>query len=111
MKIPKKFKILGQTIDVIFETQELIKHDLVGRAVYRKNQIQLRPSTESDPLTDEQIAFTFYHEFIHYILYFAEAAYSGKSEYMHQDEGFVDLVAGLLHQAFGTMDYGEKHDS
>ena len=110
MKIPKKFKILGQTIDIIFETQELIKHDLVGSAVYRENKILLRPSTESTPLTNEQIEFTFYHELIHYILYFAEAAYSGKSEYMHQDEGFVDLCAGLLHQALSTMDYGEKHD-
>ena len=29
----------------------------------------------------------------------AGAAYSGKTEYMHQDEGFVDLVGSLFHQA------------
>ena len=35
----------------------------------------------------------------------AGAAYSGKTEYMHQNEGFVDLVGNLFHQAVTTFEY------
>jgi hypothetical protein len=35
----------------------------------------------------------------------AGAVYSGKTEYMRQDEGFVDLVGSLFHQAVTTFEY------
>lgn len=34
----------------------------------------------------------------------AGAAYSGKTEYMHQDEGFVDLISSLFHPAVTTFE-------
>lgn len=42
---------------------------------------------------------------MHFIFYYSGAAYQGKADYMQQDEGFVDMVGGLLHQALSTMEY------
>jgi predicted SprT family Zn-dependent metalloprotease len=109
VKIPNKFKLLGQTITVAFPHERFTDTDgEYGFASYRKNEIQLRPSSPMLPLSEEQIAQTFWHELTHFVLYHAGAAYSGKSDYMHQDEGFVDLVGSLLHQAVSTFEF-EAH--
>lgn len=107
MRIPKRFKLMGHTIEVIYDARHFIERDAkVAFASYRLNQIQMRPVTEADPRTEEQQGHDFYHELMHFIFYFAGAAYHpAKQEYMHQDEGFVDLTAGLLHQALTTMQY------
>lgn len=106
MRIPVRFKLLGQTITVIFRPEKFIENDgSVGFASYRKNEIELRPSTTVHPLTDEQIEQTFWHELTHFVMYYAGAAYSGKKDYMHQDEGFVDLVGALYHQAVSTFEF------
>lgn len=106
MKVPKHFKLMGQTIQVVFLPEIFVEKDgFYGFSSYRQNQIQLRPSTSINPLTDEQICQTFCHELMHFILYHAGNAYKGKEEYMHQDEGFVDLCGHLLHQALITMEY------
>jgi predicted SprT family Zn-dependent metalloprotease len=108
MKMPTSFKIMGQKITVVVDPACFTEKDgTYGYASYRTNQIQLRPSTETHPLNQEQLEQTFYHELIHFILYHAGAAHSGKCDYMHQDEGFVDLCGSLLHQAISTMEYGE----
>lgn len=108
MRIPSRFQLLGQTITVVVDPACFTEKDGVyGYASYRTNQIHLRPSTETHPLNQEQLEQTFYHELIHFILYHAGAAYSGKCDYMHQDEGFVDLCGSLLHQAISTMEFGE----
>ena len=106
MRIPNKFKLLGQTITVCFCPDRFSDADgCYGFACYRKNEIQLRPSTSVIPLCDEQIAQTFWHELTHFVIYHAGAAYSGKFDYMHQDEGFVDLVGSLIHQAVSTFEF------
>lgn len=106
MKIPNNFKLLGQTITISFCPDKFTDSDgHYGFACYRKNEIQLRPSTATLPLSDEQIAQSFWHELTHFVLYHAGAAYSGKSDYMHQDEGFVDLVGSLFHQAVSTFEF------
>ena len=106
MKIPNSFQLLGQRITVVVDPSCFTEKDSAyGYASYRTNQIQLRPSTETHPLNQEQLEQTFCHELMHFILYHAGAAYSGKHDYMHQDEGFVDLCGSLLHQAITTMEY------
>ena len=106
MKVPKRFKLFGQTITVVFAPEKFTEADgRYGFCSYRLNEIQLRPSTPVSPLSDAQIEQVFWHELTHFVLYYAGAAYSGKSDYMHQDEGFVDLVGNLLHQAVTTMEY------
>jgi hypothetical protein len=107
-QIPKRFKLFGQTIEVVyFPEVSLLPDGVRGYANYRRNEIQLRSSSPEFPLSDEQIAETFWHELSHFILYFAGAAYSGKEDFMHQDEGFVDLVGNLLHQAVSTFEIKE----
>lgn len=108
MKIPKSFQLLGQTIRVVFRPEKFTEHDgNTGFASYRLNEIQLCPSTETHPLTDKQIEQVFWHELTHFVLYHSGAAYSGKEDYMHKEEGFVDLVGSLLHQAVTTFNYSE----
>lgn len=98
--------MFGQTITVLFAPEKFTEADgRYGFSSYRQNEIQLRPSTSVLPLSQEQIEQTLWHEVTHFILLHAGAAYSGKSDYMHQDEGFVDLVGSLLHQALATMEY------
>jgi len=105
MKIPLRFKLLGQTITVVIDPTPFRENDNCGFASYRENKIKLRPSTETYPLNDEQIEQVFWHELTHFILYYAGAAYQGKKDYMHQDEDFVDLVGNLFHQAVSTFEY------
>ena len=106
MLIPARFKLLGQTIYVYFLPDVFTDHDgHFGFSSYRKNQIHLRPSTSVLPLSNEQTEQTFWHELTHFVLYHAGAAYSGKKDYMHQDEEFVDLVASLYHQAISTFEF------
>ena len=108
MKIPNKFKLFGQTIKVVCDHSFFTEKDgYCGFASYRANQIQLLPSTPTRPLTDEQISQTFCHELMHFIIYHAEASCSGKADFMHQDEGFIDLCGSLLHQALTTMEFAE----
>lgn len=105
MQIPKRFKLMGQTIDVEFKADHYRDSNWEGSASYRRNKILLQPSSDAIPLKPEMIEQTFMHELTHFVLYHAGAAYTGKCDYMHQDEGFVDLVASLYHQAFTTMEY------
>jgi hypothetical protein len=104
MRIPKQFKLMGQTITVKSDPDKFTNNECVGFADYRKNEIQLHPGTETRPINDEQLAANYWHEVTHFILYYAGAAYSGKTDYMHQDEGFVDMVGGLLHQVLETSE-------
>lgn len=103
-KIPTRFKLLGQTINVVFDASLFVEKDgYRGFASYRLNEIQLKPGLKKD-LTER----AFCHELTHFIIYHAEAALSGKEDYPHQDEGFIELCGGLLHQALTTFEYDEK---
>ena len=96
---------MGRTITVKFDPEKFTNSESAeGWACYRTQSIQLRPSTSTRPICDEQIEANFWHELTHFILYYAGAAYQGKEDYMHQDEGFVDIVSGLLHQAINSFE-------
>jgi predicted SprT family Zn-dependent metalloprotease len=104
-KIPKRFKLMGQTINVSIDENDFINMDnWVGMAVYRTNKICILPSTDKNPISQEQMHQTFFHELMHFITYHAGSSYSGKEEYMHKEEGFVELMGSLLHQAIITFE-------
>ena len=105
MKIPKRFKLMGQTIEVEYQSDHFRDNGWEGTASYRRNKIILQPNSDAVPLKPEMLEQTFMHELVHFVLYHSGAAYTGKRDYMHQDEGFVDLTASLLHQALTTMEY------
>lgn len=111
MKIPKRFKLYGKTINVVYDATLLLEHGFQGAANYRRNRIELLPNTDVTPISAEDEQQTFCHELMHYLVYYSAAAYSGseKSE-MHTDEGFIDQLGSLLHQALTTMEYEEEHN-
>ena len=58
MKIPTKFKLLGQTITVEFQDDIIYFEDVVAWAKYRQNKIILKPSTKQTPIVI--LCFTFF---------------------------------------------------
>ena len=111
MKIPKRFKLLGQTIEVVWDGSKFVQDtDCSAWASYRETQIQIKPPSDSHPRNEEQLEQTFCHELMHFILYFARGTERGKEE-LYRNENFVAMTAGLLHQALTTMEYDDvAHD-
>jgi hypothetical protein len=108
IKIPKRFSILGHTVDVVLTNEPFKEKDgTFGYSSYRTDEIEIRTLLGDTPIKHRLMVATFFHELIHFILYYAGASYSGKEDYMHQDEGFVETIAGLLHQAIDSMEFEE----
>jgi len=85
------FKLLGHTIRVkeIPET-EWRHEDCVGLYEPHRQRILIRGG-----LTDSLRWHTVYHEMVHAIL-------GAMGHELNNNENFVDMVAGLLHQALST---------
>lgn len=108
MKIPKRFKLLARTVEVVDNPQLCQDRNWSGAADYDLDQVQLMPRSAAYIASDAKIEHTFYHEFVHHLLYHAGGAINHKlkeGEYIHRDEEFVDLLASLLQQANNTMEY------
>lgn len=103
MKIPKRFELLGNTIDVEFSDTHFNENDEHGRASYRRNKIILQKPTESICLSDDVLNCVFIHEVIHHVLYIARNAVDDPE--LHSNESFVELVAQLLYQIIKTAEY------
>lgn len=103
MKIPKRFKLFGQTIDVVFDPTLTHEKDWNGAASYRNGCIKLQPDSPQTPRKPQMIEQTFCHELAHYLFYAAGAKKGG--EWLHQDEDLVEMVGCLLHQALTTMEF------
>ena len=108
MRIPKRFKLLGQVVTVEFNPSLIQETDWNGLASFRRNKIEIMPHAVTNLRNADQIEHTFCHELVHHILYYAGHSLQEKdSSKVHTDEGFVDVFAGLLHQALTTMEYEE----
>ena len=99
MQIPKRFKLLGQTIEVVENPSLGVTDDARGMAHYRMSKIEIQPNGENNPFPDSHIGHTFCHELTHFLFHLA-----GYPE-DRSDEIKVDRIAGLLHQALTTMEY------
>jgi len=97
MKIPKEFKLMGETIKVRFVSDLNYKDDFEGVSKYRDSEILIQESTNTWPRTQEQIEQTFLHELTHYILE------KLNERELRDNEKFVNTFAGLLHQALTTQ--------
>lgn len=104
-RIPIRFRLFGQTIRVVWDPEMRHSDDHTGQARYRFNEIRIQPSVEGSPRTADSIEHTFFHELMHWVLYYAGWAYEAGKRDLHDDERLVDLCAGLLHQALTTMEY------
>lgn len=97
MRIPKRFKLYGQTIEVVDKLEEPSENtDRIAFASYRMNQIQMRPrNTFTYERKPDQIGHAFCHELVRFLFY--NAAVKDGDKWLHRDEDVVDRVAGLLH--------------
>ena len=96
MKIPKQFNILGYTIDVVYEDDRLNERQLLGQASPNFAKISLRKQVEGKVLPKATLEHTYLHEVVHIVL-----KAMGEDE-LYENEKFVDLFAGLLHQILTT---------
>lgn len=99
IKIPKKFRLMGEEITVEFDNFIVHKHDAYGLAIFGESKIKLQDATDSVIRPKECIEHTYLHELVHFILHFME-----ETE-LKSNEKFVDVFSGLLHQALQTSDY------
>lgn len=96
MKIPKRFQLHGQAIEVEFDASVDFRNDNRGEAQFRINKIALAPSSSSHPRPQTQVEQTFCHELMHYISHHAGIGLSERD---------IDAMGNLLHQALTTMEY------
>ena len=99
MEIPKRFKLLGHTVEVLDDPERFYERNAHGSCSYEGKWIKLVPCTPSHPVTQGSLEHTFLHELIHMVIYHTEQSK------LNENEDFIDLVAGLLHQALTTMEY------
>lgn len=102
MKIPKRFKLLGSTIEVKDNQSLLISHNWAGAADYNKHVIEIVPASDAFNVSETKIEQTFCHELMHFILYYGGGVVDGC---IHQNEELVEILGCLLHQALTTMEY------
>lgn len=94
--IPKRYKLLGHTVKVnVIPEARWKQKDCVGLYQPHRHRILIRGSVEQS-LREH----TFYHELVHSIL-------SSMDHDLNDDEKFVDMFAGLLHQAMTTANEPE----
>lgn len=96
MTIPKRFDLMGTTIEVEYNFDMMLDNDEVGQANYRRNKIFIAPNTSTFKMTREQVEHVFLHELTHWIF-----NRLNRSE-LQKDEELVDMVAELLHQTLKT---------
>ncbi len=100
MKIPKSFKQFGQEVTIKYKKNLADKHGSWGKCYYDINEIELQDKkyngTKLPKAKREEI---FCHELVHMALYFA-----GENE-LRNNERFVDVFSGLIHQALTTAVY------
>ena len=101
VKIPTKFQLLGQEIEVVFDDELYFKEaqNRLGLCDFDNNIIYIQPDSSIIPRPETQIEHTYLHELTHMILIAI-----GKNE-LASDESFVDMFAGLLLQILKTSEY------
>ena len=103
-RIPKRFNLLGQTIEVELCDHIASQNGTLGEARMTLNNIKLQKNAEGYPIPEMQRLHILYHEIYHMIL-----TAMGQTELAEQ-EAFVDLLAGMTLQVFSTMEYDGKKE-
>jgi len=99
MKIPKKFKLFGTTINIVWNNKRLHDMEAYGLEDYSRCEITLSNKNQNGKVSKDRIVDTFYHERTHAIL-------NAMNETdLSRDENFVDVFSKLLRQADETAKY------
>jgi len=99
MNIPKKFKLFGTTINVIWDEMKMDNMKAFGLSEYGKSRITLSKEDGSEKLSKGKILDTWYHERTHMILNTMNEAE------LSRNEKFVDVFSKLLRQADETAEF------
>ena len=99
IRIPKSFQLFGETITVEHRADHGQEKGGIGTAQYKQNKILLQKSTEGDYVEETLMENTYIHELLHFCL-----EDMGRVK-LNDDEEFVTILSGLLHQAFKTAVY------
>ena len=99
MKIPKRVKLFGSTINIIFDDKTCESNSGYGSAIFKEDIIYLRKNAHGNGIKETEIECTYLHEIIHFIL--------NKNGYnkLCDDEDFVSRLARSLHQVLTTQEY------
>ena len=98
--IPKNFKLYGQTISVVIDTDACRKEDAIGLADDAGDKIVLADTdVRGNRLPFDTIEQTFYHEAIHHVFWKA-----GHKD-LAKDEDLINRVSSLIHQMISTFNY------
>lgn len=98
MTVPKKFELMGTTIELEYNADMMLDNDAMGQANYRRNKIFIAPNTVTFKMSKEQLEHVFLHELVHWIF-----RQLNRTE-LQKDEELVDMFADLLHQAIKSAD-------
>lgn len=98
-KIPKRFHIGGQDIDVLIHNT--IDGDKMGEACLWNGSIKISEIYKGNKQTDSSKFNTFHHELIHLIL-----DTMGEFE-LSSNERFVNTFSGFLTEAVRSFEYDE----
>jgi hypothetical protein len=98
MKIPSSFKLAGQTISVVLDSELHTNCKILGQAVYAKQQILL----DSGKCSQEQMEQNFIHELLHWVFFIMN------EDELRNNEKIIDLTAHMLHQAVKTLTYDNE---
>ena len=84
---------MGRTWTVEQDSQQCEHQRDMGICQSNRNKILLLSKLEGEDMPKDEVEQTFFHELIHAVLFTM-----GKDK-LNNDEKFVDVFAGLLHQA------------
>lgn len=99
MKIPKRFKLFGTTMNIVWDNKRMNDVGAYGSHDYATCEITLSDKEGIDDLAEDRIMDTFYHERTHAIL-------DAMNEVeLSKNEKFVDVFSKLLRQAIESEEF------
>jgi hypothetical protein len=106
--IPKSFKILNHTIDIVFDNEYCHNKKCFGSFILQENKIVLANSYKTKrgwrKYKPEIVEHVYYHELVHAVLYYMNHEY-------FENEEFVDNFAGFLAQIEQTKEMNNEKDA
>ncbi len=106
-RIPKRFKLFGKTIEVEQTNDLSANRDLVGVGNLKTHKIQVQTNCDGYTIKDDEIALSFLHEAMHFVMYDMEFRLED-GNYAYRNEQFCNILALCLHQMFTTMEYDDE---
>jgi len=100
--IPKKFKLFGTTVNVVFDNKRMDEESTIGLSEWKKSLITLCNKSNGEEINEDVIIDTYYHEKVHTILdSMGEVKLSG-------NEKFVEVFSKLLRQSDNTAEFYQR---